>query len=74
VYPNPVNTGVFTVSLKENTTPANYSLTNLLGQQVQVGKLMSLNNSVNVTSLQIGIYILQVEQEGKTFSTKLIIK
>lgn len=74
VYPNPVSTGVFTVSLKENTTPANYSLTNLLGQQVQVGKLMSLNNSVNVTSLQIGIYILQVEQEGKTFSTKLIIK
>lgn len=74
VYPNPVNTGVFTVSLKENTTPASYTLTNLLGQQVQVGKLMSLNNSVNVTSLQIGIYILQVEQEGKTFSTKLIIK
>jgi autotransporter-associated beta strand protein len=74
VYPNPVNAGVFTVLLKENTTPANYKLTNLLGQQVQVGKLMSLSNSVNVTSLQVGIYILEVEQQEKTFTTKLIIK
>lgn len=74
VYPNPVNAGVFTVLLKENTTSASYMLTNLLGQQVQAGKLMQLSNSIDVTSLQIGIYLLQVEQEGKTFSTKLIIK
>jgi hypothetical protein len=73
VYPNPVNTGVFTVLLKDNTTPASYKLTNLLGQQVQVGKLMSLSNSVNISSLQIGIYILKVDQERKTFTTKLIV-
>jgi hypothetical protein len=74
VYPNPVDAGVFTVLLKENTTSASYTLTNLLGQQVQEGKLMQLSNSVNVTSLQIGIYIIQVKQEGKTFTRKLIIK
>ena len=73
-YPNPVSTEVFTVALKDNSTPASYTLTNLLGQEVQAGNLMLLNNPVPVSALQEGIYILKVVQQEKSFTTKLIIK
>lgn len=73
VYPNPVTEGAFTVVLKE-TTAAQYALVNVLGQEVQKGTLSSLHNTIPVGTLQHGIYVLQVRQEGKVFTTKLILK
>lgn len=73
VYPNPVTEGAFTVLLKE-TTAAQYALVNVLGQEVQKGTLSSLHNTIPVGTLQHGIYVLQVRQEGKVFTTKLILK
>ena len=74
VYPNPVNDGNFMILLKNSETLAKYTLTNLLGQQVQAGKLDLISNSISVSTLQKGIYLLQVTQEGKNFKTKLIVK
>jgi hypothetical protein len=73
-YPNPVNTGLFTIALKDNSTLAKYTLTNVLGQEVQSGDLSTLNNPVDVKNLHEGIYLLKVVQEAKSFTTKLIIK
>jgi hypothetical protein len=74
VYPNPVNEGLFTIELANTNAPASYTLTNLLGQEVQKGTLMSLTNAITVQDLSKGVYLLQINQEGKRFSTKLMIK
>jgi hypothetical protein len=73
VYPNPINEGLFTVVLPQTNLSANYSLTNILGQEVQKGTLLALSNSIQVQQLTSGVYLLQVNQEGKRFTTKLII-
>lgn len=74
VYPNPVNEGLFTIELANTNAPASYTLTNLLGQEVQKGTLMSLTNAITVQDLSKGVYLLQINQEGERFSTKLMIK
>jgi hypothetical protein len=74
VYPNPVHESLFTVELANTNAPARYSLTNLLGQVVQEGSLVSLTNAIPVHDLSEGVYLLQVNQEGKRFTTKLMIK
>lgn len=73
VYPNPVNEGLFTVVVPQANTPASYTLTNLLGQEVQKGTLLTTNNSIQVQPLTPGVYLLQVNQEGKQFTTKIMI-
>lgn len=73
VYPNPVNEGLFTVVVPQANTPASYTLINLLGQEVQKGTLLTTNNSIQVQPLTPGVYLLQVDQEGKQFTTKIMI-
>lgn len=74
VYPNPVHESLFTIELANTNAPARYSLTNLLGQVVQEGSLLSLINAIPVHDLSEGMYLLQINQEGKRFTTKLMIK
>ena len=74
IYPNPVEDKIFTIVLPNQEETARYTLTNLLGQQVQGGELDRLQNAVSVASLQGGVYVVQVVQSGKTFTKKLIIK
>lgn len=74
VYPNPVHESLFTIELTNTNAPARYSLTNLLGQVVQEGSLLSLINAIPVHDLSEGMYLLQINQEGKRFTTKLMIK
>ncbi|WP_396196752.1 T9SS type A sorting domain-containing protein [Flavobacterium sp.] len=74
VYPNPVHESLFTIELAKTNSPARYSLTNLLGQVVQEGSLVSLTNAIPVHDLSEGMYLLQINQEGKRFTTKLMIK
>lgn len=74
VYPNPVHESLFTIELANTNAPARYSLTNLLGQVVQEGSLVSLTNAIPVHDLSEGMYLLQINQEGKRFTTKLMIK
>jgi hypothetical protein len=73
VFPNPVEKDYFTVILPDNAVSASYKLNNIVGQQVQEGILDSIQSSVPVSSLQVGVYLLQIEQSGKTFTTKLIV-
>lgn len=74
IYPNPVQEGWFTIDLKNNMALATYSLINLLGQEVQTGELTAQQNLIRVKPLEQGVYVLQITQEGKTETTKLIIK
>lgn len=70
VYPNP-SSGLFTIS--GVTQELTYSLYNVLGQQVQSGRLSESSASVNISSASNGVYVLKVaDKAGNQANFKLI--
>ncbi|XLS29353.1 M43 family zinc metalloprotease [Flavobacteriaceae bacterium M23B6Z8] len=70
LYPNPVTNGVLNI----NTFGANegkYRIMNLLGQTVQAGSLKE--RSLNVSSLQAGVYIFELN-DGEEITTEKFVK
>lgn len=73
VYPNPVEGKTFKITTASFTTKT-VQIFNVLGKKVYTTEVNGVNNDINVASLNAGIYILKVVEEGKTASKKLIIK
>jgi len=73
VYPNPVEGKTFKITTASFTTKS-VQIFNVLGKKVFTKEVNGVNNDINVASLNAGIYILKVVEEGKTASKKLIIK
>ena len=71
VYPNPA-TNNFTVNLG-NDEKANIQLFNIVGQQVYAETITG-TAQVNVANLHSGVYMLKVNQNGKVFTTKVVVK
>ena len=72
VYPNPNNTGLFTVSFEQ----AKYiKVVNTIGDVVYNEKVQSnaTNTNVDLTSLQNGIYFFVISDEQRTTSRKVIL-
>lgn len=71
MYPNPVKDGnlYITSNSSEAKTVAVYDI---LGKRVLESK--ASNNSVNVSSLKSGLYIIKITEDGKTDARKLIIE
>lgn len=69
LYPNPVKDGL--VYISSETTFTSYRIINLMGQVVTAGKLEA--NSVSVSSLASGTYLLEVSNNEKV-DTKRFIK
>jgi chitodextrinase len=67
LYPNPTNYILNVTSVSENAT---FRVYNLVGQTVLNGKFN--NNSIDVSRLQIGNYILEISDKGKTTSKRFI--
>ena len=72
MYPNPVVEGKFVISSnsRENKTVEIYSM---LGQQV-FSKSVQANETVDVSNLNNGIYLMRVTEGGKIATRKLVIK
>lgn len=71
MYPNPVSKG--TLYITSNSSEAkSVSVYDLLGKQVLNSK--TSNNSVNVSSLTSGSYIVKITEDGKIDTKKLIIE
>jgi hypothetical protein len=71
MYPNPVSKG--TLHITSNSSEAkSVSIYDLLGKQVLNTK--TSNNTVNVSSLKAGSYIVKITEEGKIDTKKLIIQ
>lgn len=68
LYPNPVKGSHLNVSINTNIE-ASYSIYNTLGQQLQQG---NLNSAIDVSTLQAGIYIIEVTSGDKTVSSRFI--
>lgn len=71
VYPNPA-TNNFTVDLG-NDEKADIQLFNIVGQMVY-SETITGTAQVNVANLHSGVYMLKVNQNGKTYTTKVVVK
>lgn len=71
VYPNPA-TNNFTVNLG-NDEKAFIQLFNIVGQQV-MSETITGTAQVNVANLNSGVYMLKINQNGKSYTTKVIVK
>lgn len=72
LYPNPVVNGKFTIASKSNV-PKQVEIYSLLGKRM-IDKVVKINEVIEVSNLSKGIYILKVEEEGKTAVRKLVIQ
>ncbi|MBU2939053.1 T9SS type A sorting domain-containing protein [Lacinutrix sp. C3R15] len=71
VYPNPVTNG--TVTIKTNNNQAlQVSVFDVLGKQVLAQNVA--NQTLNVSNLTAGVYILKLTQNGNSTTKKLVIK
>jgi hypothetical protein len=71
MYPNPVSNG--TLYITSNSIEAkSVAVYDILGKQVLNSK--TSNNTVNVSELKGGSYIVKITEEGKTDTRKLIIQ
>jgi len=71
MYPNPVANGTLYI---DTTANAKKSITifDVLGKQVL--NTITSDSTVNVSTLHSGVYIVNITEEGKTASRKLVIK
>lgn len=67
VYPNPA-TNKLSIELNQNIE--RYTIYNLLGEKQLEGRY---NNSIDISTLTQGMYLIQIENES-TFSTSKFIK
>jgi len=71
VYPNPASNN-FTVNLG-NDEKATIQLFNIVGQQVY-SETINGTAQVNVANLNSGVYMLKITQNGKAYTTKVVVK
>ncbi len=73
MYPNPVSDGVLNISSASGSVK-DITIFNLLGKQVLSSSFSGVNKNIDVSSINPGMYILKVTEEGKTATKKLIIR
>lgn len=71
VYPNPVTNGLVNINSITNGVKE-VLVHNILGKEV-INTTIT-NNTLNVSGLNSGIYILKITEDGKTATKKLVIK
>ncbi|MCF7569464.1 T9SS type A sorting domain-containing protein [Sabulilitoribacter arenilitoris] len=71
VYPNPVSNGEFFISTRENSVK-NIGLYDVMGKMV-LSKSIRNKESVDISNLNSGLYILKAEENGKKAISKLIV-
>ena len=71
VYPNPVTNGNLFISSDSNETKS-VAVYDVLGKQVL--RTVVTNQPINVSSLNSGVYIVKITEEGKTATRKLVIR
>lgn len=71
LYPNPVRNGKFSIYTGENSIK-NIELYNVLGNKV-LTKSVRNKESIDVSNLNPGLYILKVEENNKNATSKIIV-
>jgi len=71
VYPNPVKNGVFFINSDANAERT-VTIFDVLGKQVL--NITTSQSAINVSSLNAGVYMVQINEEGNTATRKLVIE
>lgn len=71
LYPNPTSKSFVTIESKSNAA-MNVKVYDILGKQVIQQRVA--NNRLDVTNLNVGVYIMRVEQENAFATRKLVIR
>ncbi|APY08121.1 hypothetical protein BWZ20_07330 [Winogradskyella sp. J14-2] len=71
IYPNPTSTGNVTIS-SSNNDAISVQVFDVLGKQVKNETLT--NNTLNVSDLNTGLYILKITQNNASTTKKLVIR
>jgi hypothetical protein len=71
IYPNPTNKGYVNIKTTSNSA-VNVTVFDLLGKKV-ITKTLS-NDTLNVSNLKAGVYLLNIEQNGASTTKKLVIE
>ena len=76
-YPNP-NTGVFNLKFSAQKQPTQIRVIDMMGKEVYTEDLKSFqgmyDNSIDLSSNNKGVYVLQILQGEKTWNKKLVIE
>ena len=72
VYPNPANNTV-TVQLA-NAAPAKVEIINLVGQTVISQNASTEEVKMDVSNINRGVYMVRIAQEGKVYTSKLVVR
>lgn len=71
IYPNPAKD---IISLKDNGSPRNPEISIFtLNGQLLFKTLLDRTNSINISEIPKGIYLIQIKKERQTFTQKLIV-
>ncbi len=75
IYPNPANNSL-NIDLNNNKTTLKYKIINTLGQTVLEGKLINTNNTLNISTIEKGIYLVKISDiySDKSMVKKIVIK
>lgn len=71
VYPNPVNNGILNIT-SANVTEKAVVIYDVMGKQVFAGT--TINNVVSISTLNAGIYMVKITEEGKTATRKIVVE
>lgn len=71
LYPNPTDTGHVTITSSNNDV-INVQVFDILGKQIKNETLT--NNTLNVSNLKSGIYLIKITQNNASTTKKLVIK
>lgn len=71
MYPNPLSGNILNITSAANATKT-VAIYDLLGKQVV--NTTTTNQTINVTALTAGVYIVKITEEGKTATRKLVVK
>lgn len=71
IYPNPVNSGILSIT-SDSSVAKSVTVFDVLGKLVLHAK--TINNSLNVSDLKSGVYIVKITEGGKTATQKIIIE
>lgn len=71
MYPNPVSNGKFVIT-SNNSVNKQVEIYSMIGKQVY-SKTVKVNETIDVSNLNRGIYLLRVKEDDKVATRKLII-
>ncbi|MGV3695764.1 T9SS type A sorting domain-containing protein [Flavobacterium sp.] len=71
MYPNPVSNGTLFIETTANAEKT-VAIYDVLGKQVL--NTTTVDSAINVSALHTGVYIVNITEEGKTASRKLVIR